>query len=71
MMLSIRGGVKTLEESNCVGLQRRLLCYILAALNLSKPADVTIFQIFPSGRTSRSIGPGVEIRDDSGDTRRR
>ena len=28
-------------------------------------------QIFPSGRTSRSVGPGIEVRDDPGERRRR
>ena len=28
-------------------------------------------QIFPSGRTSRSVGPGIEIRDDPGERKRR
>ena len=27
-------------------------------------ADDRICQIFPSGRSSRSVGPGIEIRDD-------
>ncbi|KAK3171516.1 hypothetical protein OEA41_003600 [Lepraria neglecta] len=28
-------------------------------------------KIFPSGRTSRSVGPGVELRDDPGERMRR
>ncbi len=28
-------------------------------------------QIFPSGRTSRSMGPGIELRDDPIERRRR
>ncbi|KAK0510801.1 hypothetical protein JMJ35_007233 [Cladonia borealis] len=28
-------------------------------------------KIFPSGRTSRSVGPGIEVRDDPGERRRR
>lgn len=28
-------------------------------------------QIFPSGRTSRSVGPGIELQQNSGGQRRR
>ncbi|MCJ1453980.1 hypothetical protein MMC28_004330 [Mycoblastus sanguinarius] len=28
-------------------------------------------KIFPSGRTSRSVGPGIEVRDDPAERRRR
>lgn len=28
-------------------------------------------KIFPSGRTSRSVGPGIEVRDNPGERRRR
>lgn len=28
-------------------------------------------QIFPSGRSSRSVGPGIEIREDPSETMRR
>ena len=33
--------------------------------------DICILQVFPSGRSSRSMGPGVEMRTDPGETRRR
>lgn len=43
------------------------LCFSLSP----SPADAAIYQIFPSGRTSRSVGPGIEIRDDPSERIRR
>ena len=34
-------------------------------------ADDRLHQIFPSGRSSRSVGPGIEIRDDPSERIRR
>ena len=43
------------------------LCFPLSP----SPADAAFYQIFPSGRTSRSVGPGIEIRDDPSERIRR
>ena len=34
-------------------------------------ADYRIYQVFPSGRSSRSVGPGIEIREDPSERTRR
>lgn len=58
--------------------ERGLLLRFMNLLRLSfyfpffpSPADSAFYQIFPSGRSSRSVGPGIEMRDDPAERIRR
>lgn len=44
---------------------------MLSVIQFKHPADHIWPQIFPSGRSSRSVGPGIEIRDNPAERRRR
>jgi hypothetical protein len=52
--------------------ERRTAFLVLALTSLTQnPANDIFYQVFPNTRNAHSIGPGIEIRDDPAERRRR